>query len=52
MSYSNELASIEVTVHGEHTWPLKRKAEETNIGYLGKPKIWLKNILNYKPSAN
>jgi hypothetical protein len=43
---SNELASIEVTVNRDHTWPLKRKAEETNIGYIGKSKIDFNNILN------
>lgn len=43
---SNGLATIEVTVHRDHTWPLKRKAEETNIGYIGKSKIGFRNVPN------
>ncbi|XP_026820288.1 pickpocket protein 28-like [Rhopalosiphum maidis] len=33
---SNDLASIEATVNLEHTWPLRRNAEDTNLGYIGK----------------
>ncbi|KAE9526171.1 hypothetical protein AGLY_013802 [Aphis glycines] len=33
---SNSLASIEATVNLEHTWPLRRNAEDTNLGYIGK----------------
>lgn len=33
---SKNLASIEITVNSEHTWPLKRNAEETDIGYIGR----------------
>lgn len=35
MFHSDDLASIEITVNMEHTWPLKRNAEESNIGYIG-----------------
>ncbi|XP_025207357.1 pickpocket protein 11-like [Melanaphis sacchari] len=33
---SNDLVSIEATVNLEHTWPLRRNAEDTNLGYISK----------------
>lgn len=33
--YSNNLASIEVAVNLDHTWPYNRDAEDTDLGYIG-----------------
>lgn len=42
---SNNLASIEVAVNWEHTWPFKRNAEDTDIGYIG---WFVERIRHYK----